>query len=203
MDRSKVSGRGNGLEEQLAMAEAESIDDLYRLDDGGEILDAGELSEAEQAALDADAPKVRLRAVVGNRASLTKQQQDFVQGVIEGKSQRQAFRDAYPNSKAADSTVSAAAGRLMRHPVVQAMIEEAWNETREALVDDQVRVKRYVMGQLLTLTKTGKQEGTRLKALELMARSVGMFRDQEVEQAPAPSAAELKKELAGHLQRLK
>lgn len=200
MDSRKSGERDQSLEDQLAMAEAESIDGLYQ---DGEDEAAGELSAAEQAALDAEGPKRKLRAVIGNRAALTAQQQAFVRGVIEGKSQRQAFRDAYPNSKAADSTVSAAAGRLMRHPVIQAMIEEAWNETREALVEDQVRVKRYVLGQLLTLSKSGKQEGTRLKALELMARSVGMFRDQEPEQAPAPSAADLKKELAGHLQRLK
>lgn len=200
MDMESKRGRADSLAEQLAMAEAESIDAMY---EDAELLDAGELSAAEQAALDADAPKVKLRAVVGNRASLTGPQQAFVQGVIEGKSLRQAFRDAYPNSKAADSTVSSAAGRLMRHPTVRAMIEEAWEETREALVEDQVRVKRYVMGQLLTLSKAAKQEGTRLKALELMARSVGMFRDQEPEAAPAPSAADLKRELAGHLSRLK
>jgi hypothetical protein len=79
------------------------------------------------------------------------------------------------------------------------MLEEAWGETVEALAEDAVATKRYVLRQLLALSKTAKQEGSRLKALELMAKSAGLFREQVIDAAPAPSAAQLKRELAGHL----
>jgi hypothetical protein len=166
--------------------------------------DGQDIGEAEQAAVAAEGPPTRPDGTVigiGSRP-MTKAMIEFAQGVIEGKSRRQAYRDAYPNSKGADSTISAAAARLSRDPRVKRMIEAGWEETQEALADDIQATRRYVGRALVALSRGGKQEGTRLRALELLGRTAGMFRDaQEQKQAPV-TAEQLRKELAGHLRLL-
>jgi hypothetical protein len=83
------------------------------------------------------------------------------------------------------------------------MLQEHWGETVEALAEDAAATKRFVLKQLLHYAKSGKQEGSRLKALELMGKSVGMFNkvDEKVEDTSL-SADQLKRDLAGHLRLL-
>ena len=162
-------------------------------------------SEAEQMADAAEAPKIRGDGQVVGTAEwkrqrpLTVQQQAFAAGVIQGKSLRQAYRDAYPNSGAADVTVSASASKLAKDPRIAKLVREAWEETQEALADDIAATKRYVMRSLVALSKQANQEGSRLKALELLGRSAGMWRDQQQSTERPLTAAELKAALSGHL----
>jgi hypothetical protein len=60
-----------------------------------------------------------------------------------------------------------------------------------------------VLKSLLALSKTAKQEGSRLKALELMGKAVGVFTPVTDTVVIAPTADQLKKELSGHLKLLK
>lgn len=207
----RVTGRGrdSGMqkissEEYLASLEDEVQDDdvagIVYTDESPE-----ELSEAERMAAAAEGPHKRADGQVVGAAEwkrqrpLTTSQMAFAQGLIQGKSMRQAYRDAYPNSGAADVTVSAAAGKLAKDPRIARMVRDAWEETQEALADDVAASRRYVMRQLVALSKQGSQEGSRLKALELLGRSVGMFRDQQQTQDKPLTAAELRAQLAGHL----
>lgn len=162
-------------------------------------------SEAERLAAAAEGPHKRADGnVVGTaewkrQRPLTTSQMAFARGLIEGKSMRQAYRDAYPNSGAADVTVSAAAGKLAKDPRIAKLVRDAWEETQEALADDVAASRRYVMRQLVALSKAANQEGSKLKALELLGRSVGMFREQQASQDKPLTAAELRAQLAGHL----
>jgi hypothetical protein len=164
-----------------------------------------EISEAERAAQAAEGPKVRADGRVVGAAEwkrdrpLTQSQMAFTQGLIAGKSMRQAYRDAYPNSGAADVTVSASASKLAKDPRIAKLVREAWEETQEALADDIAATKRYVMRSLVALSKQANQEGSRLKALELLGRSAGMWRDQQQTADKPLTAAELKAALSGHL----
>jgi hypothetical protein len=82
------------------------------------------------------------------------------------------------------------------------MLEDAWGETAEALTEDLAATKRYVLRQLLALSKGAKQEGSRLKALELMGKAAGVFTPQADTEVTAPTADQLKRELSGHLKLL-
>jgi hypothetical protein len=83
------------------------------------------------------------------------------------------------------------------------MLNEHWGETVEAMAEDSVATKRFVLKSLLHYVKEGKQEGTRLKALELMGKTVGMFTKQEEKTEDVSLTAEqLKRDLAGHLRML-
>ena len=52
------------------------------------------------------------------------------------------------------------------------------------------------------LSKKAKQEGTKLKALELLGKAAGLFTPTEVQDKAVITAEQLKKELAGHLRLL-
>jgi hypothetical protein len=87
----------------------------------------------------------------------------------------------------------------MKDERISRLIQEAWEETQEALADDTAATRRYVMRQLVALSKQANQEGSRLKALELLGRSAGMWRDQQQSTERPLTAAELKAALSGHL----
>jgi hypothetical protein len=166
---------------------------------------AGFSSEAERLAALADVPKTRADGKPMGAEDrrpvrkLTTSQHLFAQGLIQGKTMEQAYREAYPNAHANSQSIKSAAHKLSKDTRIQEMLNEAWGETVEALTEDVVATKRYVMKQLLALSKEGKQEGSRLRALELMARSAGMFREVDDTKVERVSADKLRQELAGHL----
>jgi uncharacterized membrane-anchored protein YjiN (DUF445 family) len=162
------------------------------------------IGEAEQAAAAAQEPKTRsdgqIVGIAEQRAKpMTKQMIAFAQGVIEGKSRVQAYRDAYSNTTGQNNTISAAATKLMKDPRVKRMVEAGWEETQEALADDIQATRRYVGRALVALSRGAKQENTRLRALELLGKNCGMFKDTVQTQEKPITAEDLRKELAGHL----
>jgi hypothetical protein len=164
----------------------------------------GQISEAERLAALAEPPKMRVdgKPVGSERVRpLTGKQYQFARGLIEGKTQEQAYRDAYPDAKAKPTVIKSNAWSLAQDSRIQAMLNEHWGETVEVLAEDTAATKRFVLKTLLHYVKEGKQEGSRLKALELMGKTVGMFSKQEekVTDEVSVSAEQLKKDLAGHL----
>ena len=176
---------------------------------GDEYLEEGpELSEAERLASRAEPPVIRVDGKPRGTEDykkiqpLTASQMEFTKGCIAGKTMRQAYRDAYPNAKGSDQVITSSAYRLSRDPRIQKALQDAWGETIEVLAEDTAATKRYVMKELLALTKGGKQEGSRLKALELMGRAAGMFQIATDKPVDKPSAEQLRRELSGHLRLL-
>jgi hypothetical protein len=186
------------------MAALEAVE----LDDGEGWEEQAELSEAERLAAHASPPPMRVDGkpkgadAYSRPKPLTAPQMEFTKGMIIGKTMRQAYRDAYPNAKGNDQVITSSAYRLSRDERIQKALQEAWGETVEVLAEDVSATKRYVLKELLALTKGGKQEGSRLKALELMGRAAGMFQPQGAEVITKVSAEQLRKELSGHLKLL-
>ena len=161
-------------------------------------------SEAEQSAWASPGPETRgdgrLRGAPDYRRvkPLTPKQLAFARGVIEGKSLKQSYRDAY-GSGATDESVSVMAHRLGRNPRIKALIAEAWEETQEALAEDMAATRRYVMRRLLAHSKGGS-DMVQMRALELMARAAGLFRESDSgSKAPGATPDALKRDLAQHL----
>ena len=187
---------------------------MQALEDANQEVDADQddkdenpaMSEAEQLAAHADAPRRRRDGEVitsDKYRNLTGQQTAFVMGVIQGKTLRQAYKDAYPNDTSSDNAISTSANKLFKHPRVQVMLEEAWGQITENLVDDVSATKRYVMKQLLEHSKQAKQEGSKLKALELLGKASGLFTHAVQTDDVVVSAEQLKRELSGHLRLVK
>ena len=167
--------------------------------------EAGELSEAERLAAHAEPPTIRADGKpVGSDAykrerPLTLQQIAFAQGIVQGKTYRQAYRDAYANAKGSDASITASAYKLSKDHRIQQIVQESLEESIEHLAEDVAATKRYVLKQLITHSKTAKQEGTKLKALELMGKTVGLFIDKTEAEVKTVSAEQLKAELGQHL----
>ena len=126
----------------------------------------------------------------------------FAQGVIQGKTYRQAYRDAYPNAKGSGESITASAYKLMKDSRIQALVNDAWEQTADVLVEDVVASKRYILKQLVAHSKSAKQEGTKLKALELMGKAVGLFKHEDASKVEAQTPEQLKRDLAVHLRLL-
>ena len=170
--------------------------DLGNEDQGGETW--GELmSEAEQSAYAAESP-ITERV----NTKITKAMMQFIEGIIEGKSQFHAYRSAYPNAKGSDRTIRQNAYKLMKHPGVKHHLEQRQGETAEVLATDVNAARLHVIRNLVTHSVTGKQEGTRLKALELLGKATGLFNPQVQTEKQAISVSDLRKELDVHLKAL-
>jgi len=201
MDETRMPGRAS---------KSELLDALEAMDetDGEGWEEQAELSEAERLAAHASPPPMRVDGkpkgadAYSRPKPLTAPQMEFTKGMIIGKTMRQAYRDAYPNAKGNDQVITSSAYRLSKDERIQKALQEAWGETVEVLAEDTAATKRYVLKELLALTKGGKQEGSRLKALELMGRAAGMFQPQVAEATEKVSAEQLRKELSGHLKLL-
>lgn len=195
---------GKSTKEEYLQALEDAGQDDYQDDENQ---DEGDLSEAERLALHADAPRLRMDGqVVGSPTprprALTTSQLMFAQGVIQGKTYRQAYRDAYPNAKGSGESITASAYKLMRDSRIQTLVNDAWEQTADVLVEDVVASKRYILKQLVAHSKSAKQEGTKLKALELMGKAIGLFKHEDAGKAEVQTPEQLKRDLAVHLRLL-
>jgi len=106
---------------------------MEEVDEWGDDESPETLSEAEQLAHAAERPKRRKDGEhrgsdVKRPKPLSPRQVLFTQGVIQGKSLRQAYRDAYGNDTGSDASISASANKLMKDPRIKHVLEEAWEE---------------------------------------------------------------------------
>jgi len=169
---------------------------------------AVESSEAGRLASLAEKPKRRkdglpVASEHKRGQPLTANQLKYVACLIRGQSMRSSYREAFQNFTGSDASISASANKLIKDPRVQEALKEGWAETVEHLIEDVAASKRFVLKGLLHLVKTGKQEGSQLKALELMGKACGLFTPVEVIDKAPVTADQLKRELAGHLKLLK
>ena len=163
---------------------------------------------AQRLALHSQAPRTRadgkpIGSPEPKPRPLSASMLQFARGVIQGKTYIQAHRDAYPNDTSSNSTVTASAYRMSRDPRIQKLIQDAWDETTDVLVEDIVASKRYVMKQLVTHSKdTNTRVSEKLKALELLGKAVGLFKPDEVSKADVATPEQLKRDLSVHLRLL-
>ena len=81
-------------------------------------------------------------------ANLTQRQEKFVRALIAGKSQRQAYKEAYNATKMKDETIDTRACELLKNSKVKARYDELLEEhknkalyTREEMVNDLIWIK--------------------------------------------------------------
>ena len=130
---------------------------------------------------------------------LTPQQHVFVQGILNGKTQIQAYRDAYNVRTENDSTIAVSANRLMKNPKISALLGSFEESLKEKIIEDAIRTRRFVMERLHDRVTNAKTESVELKALELMGKAVGMFTDRVEQTVEQINPEKLKEELKAHL----
>lgn len=134
--------------------------------------------------------------VVRDTDRLTAKQESFAQQVAAGAILSDAYRASYNAENMADKTVWSEACRLAQHPKVSTRIRaiqadiEADHRTRAA------RREEYVLKRLQEEAEQAETDGSRVRALELLGKTVGLFTDKvEIEQDSDKTAAELEQEL--------
>ena len=132
------------------------------------------------------------------QSRLTPQQHLFVQGILNGKTKLQAYKDAY-NTNSDDAICSVNANRLLKNKKISALLQSFDDTLKEKIIEDAVRTRRFVMEQLVDKIEHGKTEGTQLKALELVGKAIGMFTDRVEQTVEQINTDKLKEELKAHL----
>jgi phage terminase small subunit len=133
------------------------------------------------------------------RGRITAKQRLFASLIVQGLSPRESYRKAYNCLTANESTIATSANRLMNDPKVSVLLQSSLDKREENLVSDAVATRRHVMTELLAHAKDMKSEGSKLKALELIGRAVGMFTDKVETKVEEVSTDQLKRELETHL----
>ena len=138
--------------------------------------------------------------VVRDTDRLTAKQEAFAQKVAAGAVLSDAYRECYSAENMADKTVWAEACRLASNHKVTARVKaiqadiEADHRTRAA------RREEYVLKRLQEEAEGAETDGARVRALELLGKTVGIFTDRvEVEQDTDKTAAELEADLERRL----
>ena len=124
--------------------------------------------------------------------ALSAQQIMFVQGVLKGKLQRQAYREAYPNDRSTDRNIAVTANRLLHSPKIQTFIQGVTDTADKKILEDKAQTRRFVFRELFALSKQAKQERHQIKALELLGNSCGVFEPKVMDTVDNQSNATLK-----------
>jgi len=127
------------------------------------------------------------------------QQLMFIRGVLNGKTQKQAYREAYPADSSNDRNISTTANRLFHSPKIKAFVQGINSTAEDLLADDRRETRRFVFKELFALSKQAKQERHKIKALELLGKSCGAFKPADRGAVPAPSEQSLKDALSDRL----
>jgi len=138
--------------------------------------------------------------VVRDTDRLTAKQESFAQQVAAGSILSDAYRASYAAENMKDKTIWEEACKLAQHPKVAQRIKaiqadiEADQRTRAA------RRSEFVLKQLQDEAMGAETDGARVRALELLGKTVGLFTDKvEIEQDTDKTAAELEQELERRL----
>lgn len=103
---------------------------------------------------------------------LTAKQEKFVQGIIEGMSQADAYRSAYPNQKMSDKTVWESASKLIKNPKVSARLAEL----REDMMKPSIMSATERLEWLTGLIKDDEVAiSDKLKATDIMNKMQGEY----------------------------
>lgn len=185
----------------------EQLEDEATVDDddsASEPLGGLEISEAErQAVAKVPVKKRKDGREYGHKevkvGRTTAKQKAFASLIIQGHSPREAYEKAYEIKSNNSASHASSANNLLRKPHISALVEGLWNASKETLIQDAVATRRHVMEELLRHSQEAKQEGTKLKALELMGKAVGMFTDRVEQKVEEVSTERLKQELKSSL----
>ena len=108
----------------------------------------------------------------GCESMLTANQEQFVQNIIQGMSQADAYRSAYPNSKSSDKTIQEAASRLVKNSKVLARLTELRQElATPAIMSAQKRLE-WLTG---IIQSEDEATGDKLRAVDIMNKMQGEY----------------------------
>ena len=103
---------------------------------------------------------------------LTQKQEAFVQGILEGMSQADAYRSAYPNQRMTDKTLWESASKLMKNPKVTARLKELRDELAKPTIMSAQERLEWLTGLIKCEEETTSDK---LKAADIMNKMQGEY----------------------------
>ena len=103
---------------------------------------------------------------------LTPKQEKFIQNILKGMSQREAYKDAYDAKNMSDKTIDETACRLFNDSKINARYQELLKELETAAVMTALE-KRKLLKELTLDTNNSVND--RLKALDIDNRMAGEY----------------------------
>lgn len=119
----------------------------------------------------------------------------FASAVMEGLSPPEAYRKAYDCSNSSNATVIANANRLLNDSRITLLLEPVFEAKREMVINDELATRRFIMQELFEHAKNTEKVSDKLRALEMMGKSIGMFNDTGDRDENDLDVEKLKKEL--------
>ena len=121
--------------------------------------------------------------VVKKPTDLTPKQRAFVEGIVKGKlgSHIEVYMSVYDVARTKTGGIPRHAyvdcSRLMSHPKISLAISNGLQRREHSLVASAHRTRSYVIEQLYKESKESDSDASRVRALELLGKSVSLFSD--------------------------
>ena len=118
---------------------------------------------------------------------LTAKQENFVELLTQGRCQTSAYRSAYDTQNMSDKTVWEEASRLRRHPKVSTRILELDKEKEERRRLQAFSREERVLNELERIAFGDGPVASKLKAMELLGKHIGLFTPKKVSEVERSS----------------
>ena len=145
--------------------------------------------------------------IIKKEAELTIKQRQFVDKIIKGKlgSYKEAYASVYDVTLNKDGSipkwVEVEASKLVANPKIAISIQRAIAKKEQSAVASSLRTRNYVIDQLYKESKESDSDSARIRALELLGKSVSLFSDV-VETKEARSSEEVEADIEERIQAL-
>ena len=130
------------------------------------------------------------------RDGLTAKQMHFARCVASGMPQAEAYREAYDvTAEGKTATHREAASRLMARADIRARVDALIAQRERSILASSLSDRERVLSKLRQWTDSAQPtDGNKIRAAELLGKSVGLFRDV-IETSESRSSEELLAEL--------
>ena len=134
---------------------------------------------------------------------LTPKQLHFARCIASGMSQTDAYKEAYNSSNMKVQTIYEQASRLANDSMIAARVDSLVRLKEQAVVRSTVGLRSKVLTKLEGFMDTATvQDGNRIRATELLGKSIGLFKDviednRDNDKTPEQLTALLEQKLAG------
>ena len=121
--------------------------------------------------------------IVNKDTDLTIKQRAFVEEIIRGKlgSYKEAYAKVYDvtltKTGKIPKWVEVEASKLVANPKIALSLHKAIQRKEDVAVASSLRTRNYVLEQLMRESKEADSDATRVRALELLGKTVSLFND--------------------------
>ena len=148
----------------------------------------------------------QIKILISKKQPLTFKQSEFARLVTkEGMTSSQAYRIAYnPSKNTTQKSIHEMACRVFANVKVQSRIREVQRQIDRDNRMRAVRREEYVLKKLTEEAELGESANSRIRALELLGKTVSMFNDKSEDENSRffRSSEEIKEELKIKLEKL-